>query len=113
MVELFINGLIAHLIADWLLQNEWMAINKVKVGHPAGIFHAWVHGLLFLNFFPPLIALVLAIAHYLIDLRFALVWWRETFEQTTEGVFAPHVAIWQDQVVHIVCVWFAALLAQV
>lgn len=109
----FINGLIAHLIADWLLQNEWMAINKVKVGHLAGIIHALIHGMLFLFVFPPLVALTLGVIHYLIDLRFILVWWRKSYRQTTEGVFALHVAIWQDQAVHIICIWIATLVLDV
>ena len=36
----FERALVAHLVADWLLQNDWMAHHKCKLSHPA----AWVHG---------------------------------------------------------------------
>lgn len=34
--ELLLWGTTLHLIIDWLLQNEWMAVNKTQVRHPAG-----------------------------------------------------------------------------
>jgi hypothetical protein len=37
--ELMIWGLVAHLIADWPLQNEWMALNKMKRGRRVHAYH--------------------------------------------------------------------------
>lgn len=109
MSELFIAGLTAHLIADWFLQNDWMAVNKVNPEHPAGFIHAAIHGLLMLLFgFPWPTSLWIAIAHWLIDLRVALAWWRRAFGQTTEGPMAVHVAIWQDQAAHLIVLFIAA-----
>jgi len=103
-------GIMAHLGADWLLQNAYMADNKATVGHPAGILHALIHTLALTAVFPRRVALLLGVVHYLIDLRFILKWWRETFRQTTEGPAALHVAIWGDQVTHFLTIAVAAWL---
>ena len=39
-LTLFERALVAHLVADWLLQNDWMAHQKTSLSHSA----AWVHG---------------------------------------------------------------------
>lgn len=108
-MTLFIYGLIAHLVGDWFLQNEWMALNKVNPKHPAGYVHAGIHTVGMLFVFPWPVALAIGIAHWFIDLRFALAAWRGLVHQTTEGPMAVHVALWQDQVAHIVVLFIAAL----
>jgi hypothetical protein len=109
MSDLFAGGLMAHLIADWFLQNEWMALNKTNPKHPAGYVHAGIHTLAMLLLFPWPIALAIGVTHWFIDLRFALATWRRFFRQTTEGSMAVHVAIWQDQVAHFVVILAAAV----
>lgn len=110
IAELFIRGLVAHLVADWFLQNEWMALNKVNPRHPAGYIHAAIHGLLVLLFgFPVATSIWLAVVHWLIDLRVGLAWWRRHTGQTTEGPMAIHVAIWQDQAAHLIALFIAAV----
>lgn len=109
--DLLVWGIVAHLVADWLLQNKWMALNKVKPLHPAGWMHAVIHIIALAYVFPIPTALVLGVVHWFVDLRFALAWWRNFYGQTTEGPMAPHVAIWGDQVVHIGCIAIAAGLA--
>lgn len=42
LITLFI---VKHFIVDFLLQNKWQYANKHKLGHPGGIFHAWLHGM--------------------------------------------------------------------
>ncbi len=104
-------GTVAHLIADWLLQNQWMADNKASLRHPA----AWVHGLIHVgalaHVFPLPVAWSLGAVHMLIDTRLPLQWWRRVFRQTTDGPAALHVAIWGDQVAHIACLALAARFA--
>jgi hypothetical protein len=107
---LFAWGLVAHLVADWLLQNEWMAVNKAKVGHPAGFVHAAVHAVALGLVFGPIVGVVLGVVHYVVDLRTLLAEWGQLLRQTREGPMAVHVAIWRDQVVHVVCVLIAAQL---
>ncbi|HLF27903.1 MAG TPA: DUF3307 domain-containing protein [Anaerolineae bacterium] len=109
MLTPFERGLVAHLIADWLLQNDWMARNKISLRHPA----AWVHGLIqavLLGWALGWLAgLVLALFHMLVDTRFLLRWWQGFFGQTTEGTYASHTAIWADQVLHVAAIaaWVA------
>jgi hypothetical protein len=110
LANLFIYALLAHLIADWMLQNESMALNKTIFLHPSGLIHAGIHVALFMLIFPIHIALLLGVSHYIIDMRFLLREWRKRFRQTTTGLYAPHVEIWQDQVLHIICVGVAVYL---
>ena len=102
---LMVWGLVAHLIADWPLQNDWMANNKARrrhypqpfessegfpcetVGaawwdrHPAAHVHAGIHGAL-LAFVFGWVAAPLALAHLVIDLRFPVAWWSSLIRQT-------------------------------
>jgi len=102
--------LVVHLIADWIFQNDWMAKNKDSLRHPA----AWVHGAIhlvaswFVVSFP--YALVIAVSHILIDTRKPLNWWRKFYRQTVEGEAAFHVAIWGDQVTHIIVIALVAFI---
>lgn len=103
-------GAVAHLGADWMLQNEWMAKNKQWPDHLAAWVHAGIHFGALCLVFPPLAAGLLGVAHLFIDTRRPLQWWRAWMGQTTEGPMAVHVAIWGDQVAHLLCVAVAALL---
>lgn len=108
--SLLLWGIVSHLIADWLLQNDWMAKNKVNLLHPA----AWVHGaihfvvMLFVFIWP--LALFIAVLHIIVDERTILRNWSKFYKQTTDGPYAIHVSIWLDQVTHIVVIAGAALI---
>jgi hypothetical protein len=121
--ELMIWGLVLHLVADWPLQNAWIADNKQKLYHPA----AWVHGVLhggLLSIIFGWAAVPLAIVHMLIDTRKPLQWWSRLVRQTQPGNhyirvredriptydMGTEVRIWTDQVFHIICIAVAALL---
>lgn len=109
MLTLFERGLIAHLVADWLLQNDWMARHKSDLRHPA----AWAHG--------SICALTMGLAlgwragvvlggvHMLIDTRRPLAWWGRIFRQTGEGRDGWITAVGADQVLHVtaVALWTA------
>ena len=63
--------LILHLIGDYLLQSDWMALNKTKCSKAAAT-HAITYSLPFLILEPSLAAfLVICITHFFID-RFRL-----------------------------------------
>ena len=63
--------LILHLIGDYLLQSDWMALNKTKCSKAAAA-HALVYSLPFLILEPSLAAFsVICITHFFID-RFRL-----------------------------------------
>jgi hypothetical protein len=127
--DLLVWGIVLHLIADWPLQNAWMAKYKVKPFHPAGYIHAAIHGFLLALVFG-WAAFPLAISHLLIDFRKPVTWWSRVVQQTqpknriifqrwtTTGPVEEipvydlglEVRIWTDQVFHIACVAVAALL---
>lgn len=131
--DLLIWGLVLHLIADWPLQNDWMAKNKSKLGY-AMIVHSGIHGVwlaLVFGFWP---AVCLAITHAIIDTRKPVVWWSKFVGQTQpegrsvythaneDNTGGPRehsrllydvgleVRFWTDQVFHIVCIAIAALI---
>jgi hypothetical protein len=37
---------VKHYLADFRLQTGWMAANKGRYGHPSGLLHAGLHGVL-------------------------------------------------------------------
>ena len=108
MAELFINGLIIHLIADWILQSDWMSENKVSLRHPAAWIHSGIHtvGLLFV--FPIATATWLGISHLIIDTRIPLIYIRRIMGQGPQGARGTSFKIWQDQVAHILLIYLAA-----
>lgn len=105
--DLLIWGVVLHLIADWPLQNDWMAnhkmnrrVRKMQHGdgimtpprpyqppdrwwdrHPAAYVHAGIH-LVFLALVFGWAAIPLAIVHLIIDTRAPVVWWSKLVGQT-------------------------------
>jgi len=109
MLTPFERGFIAHLIADWLLQNDWMAKNKTSLRHPAGWIHAAIQAVLLGLALGWQAGLVLGALHLLVDTRVPLDWWQKVFRQTTEGPITVTLNAWADQVIHIVAIaaWVA------
>src|ERR1044071_9089894 len=74
-LTLFERALVAHLIADWLLQNNWMAKNKYSLVHPA----AWIHASIYAASLALAIGwpagLTLGLLHLIIDTGIPLQWW--------------------------------------
>ena len=59
--------ILLHLIGDYLLQSDWMALNKTK-SHKAAFCHALTYSLPFLILQPSLVGwLVILITHFFID----------------------------------------------
>ncbi len=79
--ELLVWALIAHVVADWLLQTDWMAVNKVNLRHPAGYVHAGVYTLFMLPLFPWSLALLIGVTHLFIDTRGPVHWWMRTVKR--------------------------------
>ena len=101
MLTHFERGLIAHLVADWLLQNHWMAVNKTSLAHPAAWVHSGIQGLCLCVALGPWAGLILGVSHLLIDTRVPLEWWLRFITKSQRSPQADHIAIWTDQVMHI------------
>ena len=114
MLSAFEMGIVAHLIADWPLQNQWMVVNKTNLLHPAAWVHAGIHGLLLGFVLGWQAGAVLGLLHILIDNRVLLWWWQTNVQQTVDGPAVIHTRIWTDQVVHIalIAAWIQLLGAQ-
>jgi hypothetical protein len=101
MLTPFERALVAHLVADWLLQNDWMARNKIDLRHPAGWVHAAIHGVclgLALNWRA---GLALGLVHLLIDTRWPVDCWIRVFKKSAQSPLAAFIAIVTDQVLHV------------
>jgi Protein of unknown function (DUF3307) len=109
MLTPFERGFVAHLIADWLLQNSWMALNKTSLLHPAAWVHASIHGICLGFALGPIAGVVLGVVHMLIDTRVPVDWWIRVFKKSNNGPLADTIALWTDQVFHIssIALWVA------
>lgn len=134
----FLGAIMGHLVGDYLLQNQWMALNKSKPGWK-GVLACTIHVLLYtsaVSLFSGLHGLVwlvgVAIPHYLID-RYSLgqkllnlknraeeVWapqgraWapeKGTTENVWQIAFAAPVYIANDNTLHLLCLWVLLKLA--
>lgn len=98
---LFDRGLVAHLIADWLLQNDWMARNKHNLRHPAGWVHAVIYGVALGLAVGWLGGLVLGTLHLIIDTGDPVGWWVKHFKRCEGAPHAMLIKVCTDQVLHI------------
>lgn len=111
-LTVFERALIAHLVADWLLQNNWMALNKRDLRHPAGWVHAAIYGLLMGLALGWMGGLVLAALHLVIDTGWPVNWWLRVFKKCERAPQIDLLRIVTDQVVHLVLIaaWIALTL---
>lgn len=107
----FEAALMLHLIADWLLQNEWMAVNKVRLSHPAAWVHGSIHAVLLGFVFGWVGGVVLGSVHMLVDTRVPIRCWIKVFKRCETSPDLPILLIGCDQVIHIACIAGWMLLA--
>ena len=79
MLTPFERGFIAHLIADWSLQNGWMSKKKTSLGHLAAWIHAAIYATLLGLALGWQAGLVLGALGILVDTRVPLRWWKDVW----------------------------------
>jgi predicted membrane metal-binding protein len=103
-------AVVAHLAADWLFQTEWMAINKVNWRHPAAWVHAGVYTLFMALVFPLFVAILIGLAHVLMDTRTPVRWWLLKIKgMKLDSPNFGLVSMGVDQSLHICVIALAAL----
>lgn len=104
-----ISALVGHLVGDYILQNDWMALNK-----KTSTFHCAVHCAiwaacvcLFAGWHQPWVITVLFVTHFIQDRTGIIRWWMHIVGQDkfATGICAPWSMIVVDNVWHIVTIW--------
>lgn len=105
----FERALVAHFVADWLLQNSWMAMYKTSLRHPASWVHAAIYAICLGMALDPVAGAGLGFIHLLVDTRVPLAWWVRVFKKCEDSDQADSILMWTDQAIHIVTlgVWLA------
>mgnify|MGYP001583553699 CR=1 FL=1 len=109
-MTLFVALVLTHLVADWLFQTEYEAMNKAK----GRFFNAAIikHSLIYtLAFVPALVYLgapmwwliALFSSHMFLDRRWPVIWWIKTVKRTSEETINKlfWMVIVIDQIFHI------------
>ena len=112
--DLLVWAIVAHLAADWLFQTNWMAIHKTKLRHPASWVHAGVYTLFMAILFPFFMALLIGVAHLLVDTRTPVRWWVRVVKGMPEG--SPGMGMVEmgvDQTIHVMVLAGAVLVLAV
>ncbi|MBK8047506.1 MAG: DUF3307 domain-containing protein [Anaerolineales bacterium] len=108
--EVLVWAAVLHLVADWLLQTEWMALHKTSLRHAASWAHAGVYALCMALVFPLLVAILIGLAHLLVDTRAPVHWWMRTLKgMSATAPGANVVEIGVDQSIHVIVIALAAL----
>lgn len=120
---LLVWGIVAHLVADWLTQNEWVALHKmlrrtptssVFDRHPSAYVHGTIHAAVQVLVFPPAVALAIGFVHLLIDTREPVIGWAKLIHQTTpdeQSVPEDCLSIGQAITIAADQVWHVAVIA--
>lgn len=108
MGETLTLAIIGHLVGDYLLQNDWMALHKKQSDVHCAVHCAlWTLAVCVVaGWSAPAIWLVLFIAHYAQDRTNVVAWWMDTIgqRQFRTGPCAPWSSIVVDNVWHLVAI---------
>lgn len=108
-------AIIGHLVGDYLLQNDWMALNKKKRTLPCAVHCAlWAISVCaFAGWWSWWVAPLLFAAHFAQDRSGVVLWWMTKVNRQSQfvsGPCAPWSIIVVDNVWHIVTLYIAARL---
>ncbi len=102
------SALVGHLVGDYLLQNDWMALNKKRSSlHCMVHCLVWTVSVMLFSQWPLWVACPLFITHFVQDRTQIVSWWMDTIGQKSfrTGICAPWSAIVVDNVWHILTIW--------
>lgn len=103
-------AIIGHLVGDYLLQNDWMALNKKKQILPC-LVHCllWATAVVaFSGWWSASVFAVLLATHFFQDHTNIIMWWMTRVnrqQQFATGPCSPWSIIVVDNVWHIVTIW--------
>lgn len=104
-----VDALVGHLVGDYLIQNDWMALNKKQSSiHCAVHCTLWTLAVcLFAGWFHWLPATVLFVTHFAQDRTKIINWYMAAMGQQkfASGPCAPWSIIVVDNVWHVVTIW--------
>lgn len=106
-------AIIGHLVGDYLLQNDWMALNKKSLGLQGDLAccthcFIWAMSVVLFAGWSAGTIIMLFIAHYAQDRTQIIKWWMTKVnrqQKFTEPPMAPWSLIVVDNVWHIVSLW--------
>jgi hypothetical protein len=98
--------LVLHLVGDYLLQNDWMALNKKKPGlkgFVACLVHCLIYSLPFLLISTPRQWVIIFVSHFIIDRWGFVKWFMNAIGQKkfAEPPMAPWSIIAVDNTFHL------------
>lgn len=104
-----INAIVGHLVGDFLLQNDWMALNKKNRSWPCVVHCAlWTLAVCaFAGWWNPASAAWLFLTHFAIDRTQFIKSWMRLNNQSAfaKEPLAPWSVIVVDQVFHVLTLW--------
>lgn len=104
-----VGAIVGHLVGDYLLQNDWMALGKKKSSFICAVHCAlWTWAVCFFGWVEnPLVMVALFLTHFLQDRTGVVVWWMHLIgqKQFATGPLAPWSIIVVDNVWHIVTIY--------
>jgi hypothetical protein len=106
------NALVGHLVGDYLIQNDWMALNKKQSSLHCAVHCAlWTLSVILFAGWPAWTAIPLFVTHFVQDRTQVISWWMDLVGQKAfrTGICAPWSSIVVDNVWHIVAIWVIGL----
>lgn len=103
-------AIIGHLVGDYLIQNDWMALNKKQRSFPCAVHCLlWTAAVCaFTGWVQPVVVSVLFLTHFAQDRTNVILWWMTKVNRQTifaTGPCSPWSIIVVDNVWHIVALW--------
>ena len=114
--ETLASTIVGHLVGDYLLQNDWMALNKRKSSFPCAVHCVlWSMSVcLFAGWGGFVIPVVLFVTHFIQDRTNIIQWWMgvNNQKQFASGPCSPWSIIVVDNVWHIVVIYFVNIYSK-